>query len=136
LTYQQIYEEMTLLDIELLNIIGKRPVYMRLPYGNSNALVLASMKAWGYIPVVWNADTLDWSYTSDYEEQTQATFDASINGFIPKTNSIISLQHEFVSNTVYTWTQTVITEMKAAGYTFVTTGECLGNPDPNSWYRN
>jgi peptidoglycan/xylan/chitin deacetylase (PgdA/CDA1 family) len=124
-------------DKAIEQVLGVMPTYFRPPYGSVNDLVLTALGSWGY-QVVWqNIDSLDFLYGGQPNAIAlmETAYSWSLGGTSAATTSFISLQHDFVQETVDTWTQMVITKFTADGYRFVTSGECLGNPNPSSWYR-
>lgn len=56
---------MTILEIELLKIIGKFPTYMRPPYFSWSSLTLETLGRMGYKVIRGDIDTLDWKYDMD-----------------------------------------------------------------------
>nr|KAJ3421941.1 chitin deacetylase [Polyrhizophydium stewartii] len=119
-------------------IIGKRPVYFRPPFGNVNADIMNALGTWGY-KVIWiNIDSRDFEHEgqSNFVALNTASYNddiAAIGAVFPKT-SFISLQHDHIAGEP-DWINTVAKRFKALGYSFVTVGECLNDPQAN-WYRD
>jgi peptidoglycan/xylan/chitin deacetylase (PgdA/CDA1 family) len=51
-------------DVALKELTGKRPVYMRPPYGNTSPAAIEWLVAQGYKIINWNVDTNDWQHVS------------------------------------------------------------------------
>lgn len=82
--------------------------------------------------IKWSLDTLDYRYlTTDTIQQSK---DIATNAFQSHTPYIVGM-HDIHPLTVRNLTQAVIDAGRAAGYTFATVGECLGDPEEN-WYRD
>ena len=64
-----------------------------------------------------------------------ALFTQDLGAANPAVNSYIALNHDFIASTVVPWTQQMIDLMKSKGFTFVTVGECRGEPNSANWYR-
>lgn len=139
-TYGQ-YAQMQRNDAVFQSIMGKRPIYMRPPFGagidNTNN-VLTNLGSWGY-KVIWkNIDNMDTQHATLSEanqlKQDIFSFKSTFNTQNKLKDSYIALNHDFLKVTSTQWTQKMINYGKAAGYKFVTVGECLGEPEAN-WYR-
>ncbi|KAL2915253.1 hypothetical protein HK105_205118 [Polyrhizophydium stewartii] len=135
------WQEMADNDALIKAVIGKRPVYMRPPYGSYNDNVLAAMGTWGYKVIGWNVDSKDYEHTGqpNFMQLNEDNYNSDLAAIGAKfpTTPLMTLQHDHVpeDSTPDGWAQHVITEFKARGYTFVTVGECL-NDSPANWYRN
>lgn len=131
---KELWNQMYRNDIAIKSVIGVSPVYMRPPYGLMNDNVMAAMGSWGY-KVIWkNIDSEDVLHPGDINaiQLNTNSYLNSLNNKSSKTDSFISLQHETLSETVNSWTQTAINLVKSLNYTFVTVGECRGE---SVWYR-
>ncbi|KAI8923585.1 hypothetical protein BC831DRAFT_470392 [Entophlyctis helioformis] len=136
LSTQGMWDQMRLNDDAIARVIGKRPVYMRPPYGASNNAVLNALGSWGYRVIWLNVDSKDYEHTGQPNaiQQDEYNYSLGLAGLsIPQT-SLITLQHDHVIETVNAWTKIVIDRYTAIGYRFVTVGECLGDT-PDKWYR-
>ncbi|KAA8624620.1 CDA1 xylanase chitin deacetylase [Pyrenophora tritici-repentis] len=113
--------QMTRLDQALVNIIGKKPTYMRPPYLATGGNVLPTMRTLGYRVITNDVDSGDWS--GNTPQQSQQKFQqagTSGNGHIP-------LMHETYASTVNTLTPWLITWAKNNNLKLVTVAECLGD---------
>lgn len=129
---EQIFEDMYKNEQALISAIGVVPTYVRPPYLSTNAKTLGVMGNLGYHIVNLDLDTHDWA--GDYEAAEQSFLDA-IQASDPGSSSHLVLAHDIHEETVHEFAEFMIEEGKAAGYRFVTVGECLGDPARN-WYRN
>ena len=124
LSIQGIWDEISLNEQAIFNVIDRRPRHIRPPYGNVNAAVLNALGSWGsYTVANWNMDT------KDYENNGNWNFNK--NGYnaalTENAQSYIILNHDF-SGGIVDWINFVVPEMRNRGYTFVTMEQCLGIP--------
>jgi len=125
---ETIKEEMKKLEDAVYDIIGKRPAFMRLPYGSGsgNKHVHSILSDLGYTAgFQWNVDTNDWKYEGDV--------DYALARFKEKIGSpILSLNHVYYSGItdekLLTLIEKEIDYMISQGYTPVTVDECIGLP--------
>ena len=115
----QIRSEMTKLEDALVNLIGKKPAYIRPPYLNTGGQFLPVMKSMGYKVVTNDVDSGDWNNQSPQQSQ-QVFQQAGTSG-----NGHISLMHETYASTVNTLTPWLINWAKQNNLKLVTVGELL-----------
>lgn len=115
----QIRSEMTKLEDALVNLIGKKPAYIRPPYLNTGGQFLPVMKSMGYKVVTNDVDSGDWNNQSPQQSQ-QAFQRAGTSG-----NGHIPLMHETYASTVNTLTPWLINWAKQNNLKLVTVGELL-----------
>ncbi|KAK4141002.1 carbohydrate esterase family 4 protein [Dichotomopilus funicola] len=119
----QIRSEMTKVEDALVNLIGKKPAYMRPPYLETSGAFLPTMAELGYKVITDDVDAGDWNnQTPQQSEQAFQQAGASGNGHIP-------LMHETYTGTVHTLTPWLIDWAKQNGLKLVTVAECLGDAD-------
>ncbi|KAK3904453.1 carbohydrate esterase family 4 protein [Staphylotrichum tortipilum] len=119
----QIRSEMTKVEDALVNLIGKKPAYMRPPYLETSGAFLPTMKSMNYKVITNDVDAGDWNNkTPQQSEQSFQQAGASGNGHIP-------LMHETYSGTVNTLTPWLINWAKQNNLKLVTVAECLGDAD-------
>jgi peptidoglycan/xylan/chitin deacetylase (PgdA/CDA1 family) len=112
----QITTEMTKVEQALVNIIGKKPAYMRPPYLETGGQFLPTLKGLGYKVITDDVDAGDWNnQTPQQSEQKFSQAGASGNGHIP-------LMHETYSGTVNTLTPWLINWAKTNNLKLVTVG--------------
>ena len=119
------WDQMRLLDNAVKNLIGVRPIHVRLPYLAVNQDVLNALGSWGYRVVGVNLDTKDYEHP-DASTQVQLNknqYFSELNKGLP---SWISLGHERMSETS-TWIAFMIDDMRSRGYTLVTAAQCIGD---------
>ncbi|KAH7048917.1 hypothetical protein BKA57DRAFT_513884 [Linnemannia elongata] len=127
-----IASEMNKLDVALKALIGKRPVYMRPPYGNTSPAALDYLGSHGYKVINWNLDTNDWQHPTNYRVNLQAYKDALQRDTTGKT--FISLQHDAEPMTAQVFSKLAIEYVLSKGFKIVPVGTCLGDND--GWYRD
>jgi len=113
----QIREEMTKVEDALVNLIGKKPAYMRPPYLETGGAVLSTLGSMGYKVITNDVDSGDWNNQSP--QQSEAAFQqagASGNGHIP-------LMHETYASTVQTLTPWLIDWAAQNNLKLVTVGK-------------
>ncbi|ORX75702.1 glycoside hydrolase/deacetylase, partial [Anaeromyces robustus] len=126
LSPDQIVNEMKQVEDAVFKAIGKRPAFMRPPYGsgNGNQSVMSALQSAGYTAAVtWNVDPMDYSNGGDIEYSKQVINQA-------KGKPIITLNHLMFSGAskegIIALAKAEIETMIANGYTPVTMEECLG----------
>ncbi|KAK4101219.1 carbohydrate esterase family 4 protein [Parathielavia hyrcaniae] len=127
LSESEIRSEMTQLEEAFVNLIGKKPAYMRPPYLATGGAVLPTLKSMGYKVVNADVDSQDWNGKTPAESAEffeQAGADG--NGHIP-------LMHETYASTVQTLTPWLIEWARENKLKLVTVAECLG--DKKGAYR-
>ncbi|KAL7941484.1 carbohydrate-binding module family 18 [Trichoderma barbatum] len=131
LRQQMIYNEIAIADI-----LGVFPTYMRPPYSASNEDVDRWLGELGYHITYFDLDTE--GYLHEGEEAIEISQDIARKAFDGKdedTDSYLHIEHDTVANTVRTLVPYTIDVLYRAGFTPVTVGECLGDPEEN-WYRS
>ncbi|KAK9713041.1 hypothetical protein K7432_006743 [Basidiobolus ranarum] len=108
----------------IFNVLGKRPQYMRPPYGSVSDQTLQVLGSLGYKVIYWNLDTLDWE-TKDGEKTLEA-YQQYLSTASVESSSILSLQHDIQDSTIGV-AGNIIDLVKEAGYKIVTVPECLGD---------
>ena len=136
LSIDEVYSQMYRNENAIYKVIGVKPKYMRPPYGSYTPTTLTALGSWGY-KVIWqNLDSQDYAHQNS-DNQTkldEQAYSSTISQFPVPQTSFISLQHDFVSNTVLEWVEEVIQTYTAKGYIFGTVGDCLGETREN-WYK-
>jgi len=133
----EIKEQMTKVEDALVEIIGKRPAFMRLPYGDgkNNSTVKKTLQSLGYTAgFQWNVDTNDWKYTGDVD-YALGRFKKRLEE-IEKNKSekktVLSLNHTYYHDiskkTLLTLIEKEILFMKEKGYVNITADKCVGKP--------
>ncbi|KAF4945968.1 hypothetical protein FGADI_11541 [Fusarium gaditjirri] len=114
-------QEMQKVEQALVNIIGKKPAYMRPPYLATGGNVLPTMQQLGYKVITDDVDSGDWNGQSAQQSlQKFQQAGAGGNGHIP-------LMHETYASTVQTLTPALINWAKQNNLKLVTVADCLGN---------
>ncbi|OAJ43633.1 hypothetical protein BDEG_26975 [Batrachochytrium dendrobatidis JEL423] len=136
---EEVALEMLNNDWMIQNVIGASPIYMRLPYSHTSPEVIRQLMDMGYIVVGSNLNSGDLRIgdVDDSGEAMLASFDQG-RGDFPMSNieveSLITLNHEDVKNG-HLGIRKIIEKYSGFGFKFVTVGESLRQPDPQSWYR-
>jgi len=114
------------LEDAVFQAIGKRPAFMRPPYGsgNGNQTVMSALQQAGYTAAItWNVDP------KDYENGGDANYAMSVINQA-KGQPIITLNHLKYGGAskegILALARAEIDTMLANGYTSVTMEECLG----------
>ncbi|KAG0242416.1 chitin deacetylase [Actinomortierella wolfii] len=124
--------QMTTLDDTLKTLIGVRPVYMRPPYGSTNAAALQWLGDHGYKVINWNVDSNDWRHPTDYAASMQV-YETALRQVGAKDMAFISLQHDAQEGTARVLGKLAIDYILDKGHKVVPVGTCLG--DTTGWYR-
>ncbi|RDB28531.1 hypothetical protein Hypma_014946 [Hypsizygus marmoreus] len=123
LSWDKIHDEMWKVELALQRITGAYPAFMRPPYGSYNNLVLDASGARGQSVVTWDFDSGDSVGASVAQQKTN--YNNLVNR---RPNTILALNHEVYSSTVFQTLPYAIGKLKGAGYRLVTLAECLGKP--------
>jgi len=128
LSESEIREEVTKLDDALQEIIGRKPAFIRPPYGSGGekSSVQKVLKSLGYTGIIlWNVDTMDW-YNKGDTDYALSEFSKYLG------QGIISLNHCYYGgiddSRLIKSAKKEIEYMKEKGYTPVTMSECIGLP--------
>jgi len=123
---QQIIQDMQKLEDAVYNAIGKRPAFMRPPYGtgNGNQNVMSTLQNFGMTAAcTWYVDPMDWDNGGNIAYAKQVF--SKLNG-----EGVISLNHlqynGATAQGIIELSTNEIELMLAKGYTPVTMEECLG----------
>jgi peptidoglycan/xylan/chitin deacetylase (PgdA/CDA1 family) len=127
-TESEIIEQMTKVENVLMKYIGKKPAFMRLPYGSGTGkdLVIKTLDKLGYTAgFQWNVDTLDWDNKGDVD-YALSVFKENLG------KPILSLNHSFYqkisSKSLLNLIEKEILYMRENGYVNVTADKCVGLP--------
>lgn len=132
--------EMVKNEMAIRNIIGKFPTYMRPPFSSCNAACKVTMKNLGYHITYFDFDTQDYLHiTPETNQISKDVVHSILDGANPsKTNpapgSLLAIAHDIHQQTVHNLTTYMFDQMVQYGFTGVTTGKCLNDPEAN-WYR-
>jgi peptidoglycan/xylan/chitin deacetylase (PgdA/CDA1 family) len=114
-----ILSEMNRLSEALQGIIGRRPRFVRPPYGAINGAVAITLSNLGYRIVSWSIDTNDWR-TPDTPPDITQLFSSGVP------DRKIILAHDPLPNSVEPFTQNLLNYVRSRGLTTMTVAECLG----------
>ncbi|WP_214851474.1 LysM peptidoglycan-binding domain-containing protein [Exiguobacterium sp. s193] len=123
LTASQMTSELTRTESQINALTGRttKPIF-RAPFGASNSAVLAAVGNAGYTKTIqWNIDTTDWKGIS-----STAILNRVIPNIVP--GSIILMHTGAGASGTTTALPSMISQLKAKGYTFVTISELLQLP--------
>jgi len=125
LSFDQIHNEMWLIEQALQKITGVYPAFMRPPYGSYNELVQQVAAERNQTLVMWDFDSGD--STGSTPAQSEAAYDTII-GQHPST--ILPINHETHETTADDVLPYAIQKLQAAGYRLVSLSECTGGLPP------
>jgi len=120
--------EMTANDAVIVSAIGRRPRYMRPPYGNANAHTMQLLQGMGYRVVNWSADTKD--YVTDDAAKSATVYQQMLARGV---GELIVLEHDIMRSTTTQLLDRVVRGIQAKGWRMVTVAECVG--DANGAYQ-
>tara|TARA_R110002003_G_scaffold32_9_gene2000 strand:- start:38182 stop:39822 length:1641 start_codon:yes stop_codon:yes gene_type:complete len=136
ITQDQRYDQMVKNEMAIRNIIGKYPTYMRPPYSACDtAACQADMAALGYVVTSFDLDTDDYNQLT--KEKIQTAKDNFKNGVdTAGTNGdALAIAHDIHELTALNLTDYMLDYVYSKGWTAVTVGECMNDPEKN-WYRD
>lgn len=117
------------------NIVGFFPTYMRPPFSSCDPACMATMAALGYHVTFFDVDTDDYDNDSPLLIQNaKNNFLAKVSPSNPATDAFLVIGHDIHQQTAQNLTAFMLDTLTAKGYTAVTVGKCLGDPEAN-WYR-
>jgi hypothetical protein len=137
LTSTQRYNQMYYNEIAFNNILGFFPTYMRPPYSDcdTSSGCQQMLAALGYHVIYFDLDTEDYLRDApDLIQQSKNDFSGNISTNTPATGDWLVISHDILEQTATNLTAYMVTTGLAAGWKFVTVGECLNDPAAN-WYR-
>jgi hypothetical protein len=130
LRQQMIYNEIAIADL-----LGFFPTYMRPPYSASNDDVDRWLGELGYHVTYFDLDTEGYLHDSEEDiEISKGIVDKAFDSKDSENRQYLHIEHDTVYETVSTLVAYTIEALYHAGYTPVTVGECMGDPEEN-WYR-
>ena len=114
-------EEMSKTEQQIYDVIGKKPAFVRPPYGAVNATVQDALIADGYKSVLWSIDTLDWA---------QKDVNNIVNNVMSniRPGEIILMHCDGDKATTAEALPIIIQKLKALDYSFVTVDEMAAAP--------
>ncbi len=112
-----IKKEISDLDDKIEALTGKRCTLFRAPYGEYNDTVIKAVRDFGYEPIQWNLDTIDW--------KQERSADTILNSVLPNLSpgSIILCHNN--GYRIKDYLPVLIEKAQEQGYTFVTMSELL-----------
>ncbi|KAL4922343.1 hypothetical protein BDW62DRAFT_51733 [Aspergillus aurantiobrunneus] len=128
LGYDQIAEQMTLLESAFVDAVGVIPTYMRPPYLAVNDHVLSVMADLGYHVIGASVDTKD--YENDHPDLIGRSVE-KFNRELDQGGTIV-LSHDVHEQTVHTLARIMLDEVYQRGLQPTTVGTCLGD---EAYYR-
>ncbi|KAG9304779.1 hypothetical protein G9A89_016809 [Geosiphon pyriformis] len=136
LSDNEIIDQMFRLETALRRIIGMVPSYMRPPFeaGIDDDRVRSIVGGLGYKMVGWNIDPADAFENEDNLDKQKEAITEQMNLY-PSLAPHIILNHDPLPMTTNDLVPWEIDNLLNAGYKFKTVGECLGDSDPDSWYK-
>ncbi|OAD71576.1 carbohydrate esterase family 4 protein [Phycomyces blakesleeanus NRRL 1555(-)] len=119
LSDKEIEIEMLRLENQTMHIIGKRPAYMRPPFGDINKHIIDLLNNLGYTIVTWSLDTKDYEThnLSDEMKSVSVGMEGSSHGYI-------ALTHDVYKQTVEELAISLINWARDKGFKFCTVAEC------------
>ena len=108
---EDILYQITTTNSMINDITNFSPIYIRVPYGSTNNRVNSILKEQNLENILWNVDSLDWSYKDSDKTTTQV--------FKNVTGNDIILMHDTFDSTVKA-TENIIKHYKENSYEFVT----------------
>ena len=128
------------------SLIGRKPRFMRPPFGNASDRTIKALHKLGYFIINWNTDTNDWMHKS-VPEKAFEEFTVKVPTIahiklielqkgpnqkaarLEALDSKIVLMHDILPDVVY-YGPKIIAHARSLGYKFVSMSECLGGVNP------
>ena len=114
LSTTDLLSEINLLSSKIQNIIGKRPRFLRPPYGNLNENVISTLTNLTYRIALWSLDTEDWNYGPPNIQDKFINLDKKI-----------VLHHDTLSYVSTVYINDLIKFIKSQNLQIKTLAECL-----------
>ncbi|KAG0043251.1 chitin deacetylase [Gryganskiella cystojenkinii] len=130
----EIRSEMKKLDDAFIKILGKRPVYMRPPFGDASSHVQSIISGLGYKMIKWNIDTEDWEHPTTVDANLKPYRDALGSKDALK-KGWIGLEHDVNKDTATELSVQAITLARELLFKVEPVAVCLGDTNSKNWYR-
>ncbi|ODO00071.1 hypothetical protein I350_06696 [Cryptococcus amylolentus CBS 6273] len=125
LSESEINEELEKIETAFVKILGVKPLYFRPPYGNLNDKAKKVLGERGYKKIfLWSDDTEDANGASS--GSSKKVLDGVAKDY---PNPHLVLDHSPIKTTSQKVLPHSVPKLKAAGYSLVTVGECLGTDE-------
>ncbi|KAH7095484.1 hypothetical protein FB567DRAFT_460408 [Paraphoma chrysanthemicola] len=136
ITQEQRVDQMVKNEMAIRNIIGKYPTYMRPPYSACESSgCQADMAALGYVVTSFDLDTDDYNQlTKEKIETAKTNFKNGID-LAGADGEALAIAHDIHELTAVDLTDYMLEYVSSKGWTAVTVGECMNDPEKN-WYRD
>ncbi|KAJ3337856.1 chitin deacetylase [Gonapodya sp. JEL0774] len=120
--------EISQIEDSFVQLLGKKPSFLRPPYGSYNQHTLDVIASFGYSSVViWNYDTDDWAHPQDVGASL-GVYQNALNNQSPQSGNILILDHDVVPTVTTLIQQAIDAVQSRGGWRFVSMDECLGRP--------
>jgi hypothetical protein len=136
ITHEQRVDQMVKNEMAIRNILGKYPTYMRPPYSACiTEACMADMATLGYVITSFDLDT------DDYNQQTPEKIQIAKDNFKDSLDAAgpnderLAIAHDIHELTALNLTGYMLDYVYSKGWTAVTVGECMNDPEAN-WYRD
>ncbi|OAV95866.1 hypothetical protein PTTG_04894 [Puccinia triticina 1-1 BBBD Race 1] len=128
-SYQQISQQLELLENAMIKILGVKPLYFRPPFGEFNDLVLQVLQDRGYKGLIlWSQDSKDSLASPPSSSEIIESY-----RFYPEQTNV--LNHETTALMVDEVIPGVVPILKEKGFNLQTSPDCLGlGSNPSDWY--
>jgi len=120
----EVRRQMTLNEEAIKAVIGKRPVFMRPPYGDVSDTALTVLGDMGYEVVNWDIETLDTEHHD--ADRSVAAYEKVLSSSDAQTDGHIALEHDPVESSATQLIPRVMPVLKKYGFRPVLIDECLG----------
>ncbi|CAF9907307.1 MAG: hypothetical protein GOMPHAMPRED_005074 [Gomphillus americanus] len=136
LTGTQRVQQMVKNERAIANIIDKYPTYMRPPYSSCTPAsgCTTDMQALGYHRTFFDLDTQDYLNNDATLIRNSKNIVNWALGNASQGSDYLSIQHDIDFQSVTNLSSYYFELIRAKGWTGVTVGQCLGDPETN-WYR-
>lgn len=138
ITSEQRKGEMIKNEMALRNILGFIPTYMRPPYSSCTEAsgCTTDLADLGYHVIYFDLDTSDYlNDDASLIQNSKNIFDNFWTGKTASDSDALVIGHDIHFQTVYNLTEYMLQSLTAKGFSLVTVGECLNDPEAN-WYRS
>ncbi|KAJ9072748.1 chitin deacetylase [Entomophthora muscae] len=124
LTNAELREEMSQADDAIYRTIGKRPIFMRNPYSDSDQRTMALLDSMGYKSIFTSLDTEDTIFGNSDPSHIISNVVSGLKAS-PTNSSFTLTEHETYKSSVSSL-PIIVAEIKRRGYTVVGLDKCYG----------
>lgn len=128
LSDEEIEAEMTRTNELIEEVTGLRPIFMRPPFGATDARVTGVLNRLGFKVIKWNLDTMDWAHQLRDPGLIYKSYKDQLSTAVRPSASYIALQHDTYGPTVASQKRILSYILHQTTYSLVSLDKCIDAP--------